>query len=141
MGVRVRLKLRARLTSREVDTSALVNSGYEVAEPEILLPRRLAEYLGIPLAPPHARALTYETPIGFYRMLFIPAGVDVHLVGVCVKVEGVHVAVAEHEREVLISDKLAGALKLQLIDVAKGLWRCSEDPPALVRESEEPEYW
>jgi len=39
--------VRLRAGGAEVATSALVNSGYEVEEPEVLLPRRLAEYLGL----------------------------------------------------------------------------------------------
>lgn len=92
MGVRVELGIKSRFSHSEIRTSALVNSGYEVVEPEILLPRRAAEYLGIPLTPPHARILTYETPAGFYKLLFVQKAVDVHLVSVCVRVESVNVA-------------------------------------------------
>ena len=44
-------------------------------------------------------------------------------------------------REVLISDKLASALNIQLIDVGGGLWIHASDPPGRVRESARPEYW
>jgi len=139
VGVRVRVRLRAG--SAEVATSALVNSGYEVEEPEVLLPRRLAEYLGLELRPPAARAATYETPFGFYRVVVVPRAVDVHLEDVCAEVRGVHAAVAEFEREVLISDALAEGLGIQLISVARGLWRHASDPPDRLRESARPEYW
>jgi len=71
MGVRVRIRIKSRSSGIEVETSALVNSGYEVSEPEILLPRRLAEYLALPLRPPRARVLIYETPMGLYNLLFV----------------------------------------------------------------------
>lgn len=40
MAVRVKLKVKGRRTGATVETVALVNSGYEVEEPEILLPKR-----------------------------------------------------------------------------------------------------
>ena len=141
MVVRVRLRIRSRATGFAVATSALVNSGYEVEEPEILLPRRLTEHIGIPLTPPHAKALTYETPFGFFRLILVYKGADVHLVDACSTAEGVNVAVSDHEREVLISDKLASVLGIQLIDIGRGLWRHINDPHGIVRESAPAEYW
>ncbi|MET1102371.1 MAG: hypothetical protein ABWW69_07865 [Pyrodictiaceae archaeon] len=141
MAVRVRVEIRCRASGASVVTAALVNSGYEVEEPEILLPKRLAEYLGLELKPPRTRIEAYETPLGIYHLLFTPRAVDVHLVDVSNIIEGVNVVVAEGEREVLISDKLAGALQIQILDLARGLWRYKHDPPELVRESVKPEYW
>lgn len=141
MGIRVRISIKAIDSGNEVTTAALVNSGYEVDEPEILLPRRLAEYLGIDLRPPKARVQTYETPLGIFYLIFVPRAVDVHLVDVCQRVAEVNIAVSEEEREVLISDKLASALGIQLIDIGKGLWRHRDDPPDTVRESYRAEYW
>ena len=115
----MRLRIRSRASGNAIETSALVNSGYEVEEPEILLPRRLAEHIGVPLAPPHARSLIYETPLGLFRLVMVRGSVDVHLVDVCVAAEGVNVAVSEYEREVLISDKLASVLGIQLIDIGR----------------------
>ncbi|PCN50680.1 hypothetical protein B6U99_02985 [Candidatus Geothermarchaeota archaeon ex4572_27] len=141
MAVRVRLRIRARASGREVVTSALVNSGYEVDEPEILLPRRLVDYLGIAVEAPHARPLIYETPTGLYRLLMTPKAVDVHLDDLCIEVKGVNVAVSEFEREVLLSDKLTSALGIQLLDVAEGVWRHRDDGPEVRRQSVGPEYW
>ncbi len=137
----VRVRVRARGTGNAVTTVALVNSGYEVEEPEILLPRRLAEYLGLELKAPTARVQVYETSIGVFNLFLIPHAADVHLVDVCRKVEGVNVAVSEAEREVLISDKLAGVLGIQLLDIGAGVWRYVGDPPGRARRSVEPEYW
>ena len=141
MAVRVRLLIRSLDTNVEVLTAALVNSGYEVEEPEILLPRRLAEFMGISLKPPRARVMVYETPFGFYHLIFSPKAVSVHLVDVCKRVEEVNVAVSEGEREVLISDALAEALGIQLMNIARGLWRYRDDPPDVIRESVRAEYW
>ena len=141
MAVRVRLLIRSLDTNVEVLTAALVNSGYEVEEPEILLHRRLAEFMGISLKPPRARVMVYETPFGFYHLIFSPKAVSVHLMDVCKSVGEVNVAVSEGEREVLISDALAEALGIQLVSIARGLWRHRDDPPDVIRESVKAEYW
>ena len=47
MAVRVKLRIRARGSGRGVETIALVNSGFETTTPQLLIPRRLAEELGI----------------------------------------------------------------------------------------------
>jgi len=141
MGVRVRIRIKVRSNNNEVITSALVNSGYEVTEPEILLPRRLAEYLGLSLRPPIARTYTYETPTGYYRLLLIMKAVDVHLCDVCKEVKEVNVAVADFEREVLISDALCEALGIQILSARTGIWRHVNDEISVRRKSVKPEYW
>ncbi|RLF03191.1 MAG: hypothetical protein DRK00_09070 [Thermoprotei archaeon] len=62
------------------------------------------------LRPPLARAATYETPFGFQRVILVLKAVAVHLEEVCAEVSDVNAAVAEFEREVLVSDALAKAL-------------------------------
>ena len=141
MAVRVRLLIRSLDTNVEVLTAALVNTGYEVEEPEILLPRRLAEFMGISLKPPRARVMVYKTPFGLYHLIFSSKAVSAHLVDVRKRVEEVNVAVSEGEREVLISDALAEALGIQLVGIARGLWRYRDDPPDVIRESVRAEYW
>jgi len=56
MGVRVRLRIRRG--KREIESSALVNTGFEAEDPEILLPAKLAEELG--LYPPGTGAIIQE---------------------------------------------------------------------------------
>lgn len=108
MAVRVRLLIRSLDTNVEVLTAALVNSGHEVEEPEILLPRRLAEFMGVSLKPPRARVMVYETPFGFYHLIFSPKAVSVHLVDVCKSVGEVNVAVSEGERGAYIGCTCGG---------------------------------
>ncbi len=76
-----------------------------------------------------------------YHLIFSPKAVGVHLVDVCKSVGEVNIAVSEGEREVLISDALAEALGIQLVDIARGLWRYRDDPPYVIRESVRAEYW
>ena len=137
----MKIEVKCRKTGATVTTAALVNSGYEVEEPEILLPRRLAEFIGLDLKPPRARTVVYETAVGLYHLVFVPKAVDIHLVEASRRAEAVNVSVSDSEREVLISDMLAGVLGIQLLDIGRGYWRVKEDPPDLVRMSVEPEYW
>lgn len=141
VAVRVKISIRNIETNFEVSTAALVNTGYEVEEPEILLPRRLAEYIGLSLKPPRAHVEVYETPLGLYHLIFIPKAVSVHLIDVCERVDGVNVAVSEAEREVLISDALGEALGIQLLEIGKGVWRHARDQPGITRLSVQAEYW
>jgi len=53
MGVRVRLRIKS--AGKTVETTALVNTGFETEQPEILLPANLAEnwaFTHPPKAPP-----------------------------------------------------------------------------------------
>ena len=43
--------------------------------------------------------------------------------------------------EILISDALAGALGLILLDTERGIWRFRDDPPNRERPSEAPSSW
>jgi len=47
MAVRIKLKLKSRTTSRELRVNALVNSGFETLRPQLLVPVRVAEYMGL----------------------------------------------------------------------------------------------
>ena len=46
MAVRIRIALRRPSSSRVIETSALVNSGFEVDVPQLVLPIALAHELG-----------------------------------------------------------------------------------------------
>jgi len=71
VAVRVKLRIRARDSGRDVETIALVNSGFKTTTPQLLTPRRLAEELGIwPDMAPEARIATYGTAGGLVRIAF-----------------------------------------------------------------------
>ena len=44
-----------------------------------------------------------------------------------------------HEREVIISDKLASALKIAIEDIGEGIWRFRDEQK--LRKSYPPKYW
>jgi len=119
VAVRVKLKVRGRRAGSTVETVALVNSGYEVEEPEILLPKPLAEYLNLPLTPPAARTLNYESPFGIYRLTFIAEAVDVELLDVDAAREKVHCTISPYEREVFWGS-MEGTLHVLSISQAIG---------------------
>jgi len=143
LGVRVRIRLRALLGSSpgaSVETSALVNTGYETVEPEVLLPRPLAEYLGIPLRAPEARRAYYETPLGLFSLSIVREAVEVELLDTGSRAIA-HGVVAEHEREVLLSDSATEALGIVILSPGEGLWRHVSDGQDVARPSARPEFW
>jgi len=144
MAVRVKLRIRARSSGRDVETVALVNSGFETTTPQLLIPRRLAEALGIwPEMAPEARIVTYGTAGGLVRNYFLPGALEVSLVEEDIRTETVvaDAVISDIEEEVLISDKLTGRLGIILEDVAEGIYALKADPSRRPRHSYPPERW
>ena len=141
MAVRVRLRVEGPRSA--VETSGLVNSGYEALTPQLLLPRRLAERIGLYPLPESARVVEMDSPGGPLRLVLVPRGVRVSLLAGdrVVGPVAADAVISDIEDEVLISDKLAEELGIVLIAIASGIWRLADDPPDTRRESVEPEYW
>ena len=143
MAVRVKLKIRCKLSDKELETSALVNTGFETATPQLLLPVEAARALGLYPLPPEARSISLGTAGGPTVMFSIPRCLEVWVVtpdrsvGSC----EADALIALAEEEVLINDKLSEALGLILLAVGSGRWRFTDDPPNRVRSSEAPQYW
>jgi hypothetical protein len=139
------VRVRVRLTSSEgeVVTVALANSGYEAEEPEVVVPTRVAERLGLyPRLPANSEVREYRGVGGGVVNTFLVRG----LVGVSVlagdKEVGpvaVTVVITPGEDEVILSDKLMDALGIVLLRPGEGLWRLADEE--LVRKSERPEKW
>lgn len=139
----MKLKLVVEKTSRDIEVSALVNSGFETDRPQLLIPLRLAEHLGLwPELPAGTHIETYETAGGLTRLYVVPDVLEVSVrveettPGVCCDA-----LISDIEHEVLISDKLGGALEIAIMDLAEGSWRFRSDPSDKVRKSEPPQYW
>lgn len=141
MAVRVKLRIRNRETGKVVETVALVNSGFEATTRKLVIPQRLAEVLE--LWPPKRMILMrFGTAGGETGMIVVPESIEVQLV----LDDGSEWVVADAvispiEREVLISDKLGGALGIMIEDLAVGIWRHKSDPPERKRSSYPPQYW
>ena len=143
MAVRVKVKLGVE--DREVTTSALANSGFETEEPEVVLPLRVAEKLGLyPKLPSGTVVEEYAGVGGFKVSTFrVPGVLKVYVV--CEdRVKGPIRATAiitPGESEVILSDRVLDALGIILIRPGEGLWRFNDDPLDTIRRSEPREAW
>jgi len=143
VAVRVRLRIRSRTTGRELRAVALVNSGFETFKPQLLVPARVAEVLGLwPLAPESYVVEDYMTAGGPTRMYVLIDEVEVS-VDVEYPTDPVvsDLVISIIENEILIGDKLAGKLGIVVYDFAEGIWRLRTDPETARRGSEERETW
>ena len=141
IAVRVKLLIREPKSGREIVTNALVNSGFETLTIKILIPKNLANELGLWPVPADASVVSLESSGGEVGLYLIKNGVMVKLYGEDMDFVMCDVLVSTIEREVLISDKLASALKIVLEDPGEGLRRLRTDPPDRLRRSEELQEW
>ena len=114
----VRVRLRIRVGSRVLETSALVNTGFESSEPSILLPKKLAESLG--MYPPKSSELITAHTVGgevFLIRLQEPLWVNVVAGEKTSREVAASAMVSGMESEVLISDYLAGELMIQILSL------------------------
>ncbi len=140
MAVRVKLRIRSRLGGETVETSALVNSGYEADTPQLLVPRALAVRLNLWPPPPEAELVEVGTAGGPVRNFIVRRAVDVWVV-TSDRLVGPVVAdamISSVEQEVLISDLLGSELGIVILDL-RGKWRFRDENT--VRLSEPPQYW
>ncbi len=136
----VRVKLRVSSESKSLLTSGYVNSGYEADQPELLVPLPLAEELGLwgRASEEYAR-----TPVGIGKLYVLCRRARVQVVTDDRETQPVKVCVvvSEFEKEVLISDYLAGELGIAVEDFRRGIWRFRDEPLSKLRESEGAQYW
>ncbi|GEM_PF-829310 len=141
MAIRVRVSLLNPRTNIQVETSALINSGYEVEVAEIQIPLSLARRLGFNVDEARIGSITLcgqiEIPIrilGVVKVRVIVEDRETNWVNAIATSIG-------REREVLLSDKLTDALGISPIKVGEGVWRLTDDPPNVLRRSVPAEYW
>ncbi len=144
MAVRVRLRVKCAVTGKEVDVIALVNSGFEALTPKLLIPIKVAEILGLwPSLPKEAFSKSVETAGGPASKYVVPKSLSVKVALEDRDTEEVpcDAMISSIEREVLISDKLAGELGIILEDIGEGVWRLKDDNPGVKRRSENRQLW
>lgn len=141
MAIRVKVLIKNPRTNIQIETSALVNSGYETQMPEIHIPLTLARKLGFDVEKSSIGTITLcgqiEIPtriLGVVHVKVIVQDKETNWVNAIATSIG-------RESEVLLSDKLTDALGISPIKVGEGLWRLFNDPPNVIRRSVEPEYW
>lgn len=138
MAVRVRVGVESDKGS--VETSALVNSGFESETPLILLPLKLAERLGFSIA-----GLAEESYIGAGGTAVIvyplPEKLRISVITDDREVGPVETdaSVSMGEREVILGDAVSSELKISINDLKKGIWRFSDEDRS--RESVGKEEW
>lgn len=138
----VRVKLRILRDGRIVETSALANSGYEAETPQLLIPVKLAQTLG--LWPPREdmQSSEFETAGGPLNVWIASRACRVKVVDDVESPEvEADIVVSPLADEILLSDKMISELQIALEDVGRGLWRFRWEPKEKVRRSEPPRYW
>jgi hypothetical protein len=140
VACRVRIRLS---TDKTVETSALVNSGFESDDPDVVIPVELARKLN--LWPPHPNSELTELGTGGGDVIapYYAAAALLELIseGKTLKKLKVNIIVNPHVDEVILSDAVAGELGIVLLDLKRGLWRLNYEAPDVVRPSSEKEEW
>jgi len=142
VGIRLRT-LKGLKANRTVETATLLNTGYTGSSPEIILPVKLAEEIGLWPPPIDAIESTYDTAGGPARFHMIREAITLQIIGddVASKELTTDVAISPTEREILLSDVVIGELEVVILNAHKGHWRFGFDPQNSVRYSKRPELW
>ena len=142
MAVRVRIRIERKAKPAGIETAAVLNSGYESKEPQVLVPARVAELLQL-YPPPRMRVQTqtYEAVGRSIRLAVIPRAVTVRVLvrGPARRSVTCSAAISEHENEVLLNDCAIGSLGVVIVDARAGTWRFRNERAA--RGTECPQYW
>jgi hypothetical protein len=143
MAVRVRLRLRSKTSQETIETSALVNSGFEAESPQLLIPTSLARRLSLYPPPPTSSIIEIGTAGGPVRVFLVRETLQAWVTTGDREVgpKLVDVLISPTEEEVLISDVLAEEFGIVILAAGSGKWRFIDDPPDKVRYSERPQYW
>jgi len=140
MAVRVRIRIERIAVAHppSVETVAVANSGFESQKPEVLLPVRVAERLGLWPPPATARTERFESPAAAFGMVSVPRALAISLVGNKRRAR-CDAVISERETEVVLNDLAVDALRLELVAAGRGLYRIGAR--GRVRPSEKPERW
>ncbi|HID90654.1 TPA: hypothetical protein EYP44_01685 [Candidatus Bathyarchaeota archaeon] len=118
-----------------METSVLLNTGYEAPGPRILLPKGLVRALGLKEkgSPVEAR-----TSLGTGILEDLGVSLLIETEG---RVAEAEVRVSGAETEAIASDGLIEALKIEILRAKEGVYRFSDDPPRKVRKGIRPAFW
>jgi len=138
VGVRVRVKIKYK--GELLETVALVNTGFETPNPQILLPVKAAEKLGLwPDLPRDTLVEIYDTAGGPTRVYRVRSAVTVEVAERGGRGVVADAVISHMEVEVLISDRLAEELMIAIEKPSEGIWRFRDEK--VERRSERPEIW
>jgi len=143
MAVRLKIKIRIPTLNREITTSALVNTGFETEDPQIIIPIKLGERLGLTPLPPNAKIIELGTAGGPTKMYLLrnTAEVKVLVEDKETRYVKADILISSIEEEVLLNDKVTEELGIVILLPASGKWRFIDDKPDIIRPSIKPEYW
>ncbi|MEM1537754.1 MAG: hypothetical protein QXK12_08580 [Candidatus Nezhaarchaeales archaeon] len=132
----VRLKLRIEVNGKSVEEVSLLNSGYEAPTPQLLIPVKVAEKLGL-WPPIHAFEVTLDTAGGPLKAWLYAGIAKVNIMAEDVEPRkaSTDIVVSLLADEPLINDKLADALEIAVEAFGRGLWRFRWEPKEKLRES------
>ncbi|MCQ5341250.1 MAG: hypothetical protein NO483_06075 [Candidatus Methanomethylicia archaeon] len=136
------MRIKLSKNNKEIETNALANSGYESETPQILVPIKLAEELGLWPSTINLEESVFESAGGPLRVWIASKSIKVKVVAdietTWVEADLVISPLAD---EVLLSDKMISELKIALEDPGRGYWRFTWEPKEKIRKSEPPKYW
>lgn len=139
MAVRVRVRIVGE-PGRTVETVAVLNGGFEVPEPHLLLPARCAERL---FADFRRGAARQEMTAAGGTAEFYSLQRELPVRACALGREGpeaqFRVLVSDADHEVLISDGGIDALSLRVESFLPGRWRFADETH--IRDAEAPQYW
>jgi len=140
--VACRVRVRLRRDYKTIETSAVLNSGFETDSPDIIIPVELAKRLGL-WPPEEESSILLETGGGEVSLTYHISALELELIlgDREPKKTVVNVLINPYVHEVLISDYVSSILGIILLDFKRGLWRLSDDPADKIRESVEMEEW
>jgi len=141
MAVRVKVIIRDKFSGREVVANALANSGFEATTRKILIPKKVAEILGLWPLPEDAEVVSFDSVGGEVGLYLIRNRALLRIYGEESDFVECDVLISTIEKEVLLSDKVISALEIVLEDPGAGLWRLRRDPPNKLRRTEEKQLW
>ena len=135
------MRIRLKAENKVIESSALVNSGFEAEDPEIVLPPSLAEVLGVE---PSNEVSSYNVAGGGTISALRgnkPLGVEIVLEDRSSHAVKALPSIMPGENEVIISDRLAHDLGIVILDPYSGDWCLRDELGRNVRKSVKPEYW
>jgi hypothetical protein len=133
----VRVKIKNKIGRSSIESVAVANAGYEIPEPEVTLPLKAAQKLGLwPNFPEGSRMEEYRTAGGVVKLLRTPPCISIELKN---RKSTCRAVLSHVENEIILSDKVCDELAIILEEPGRGRWRIRGE--RVKRESEEPEYW
>lgn len=117
MAVRVLVRVKATRGDMFLETAALINTGFETDGPDIVLPVKVAERLGLWPPPSNSIVAEYGTVAGDVILVKIDNSIEVQVVADDRRSRNVvcNALVSTREDEVLVSDYVADELEVAVV--------------------------